>query len=195
MKQVARLLILHKEVGEALEHGTEHRTIPLEEGLARTEDARHQISRHVTTLQLLQEVAPELVLDNDSAVGMNQIQELAALGGSIVRQIADDICPLIVLAHLVSRRTEEGLHDTVLRIILAQRFDQRTTLFELAQTGSMEPDNALTLKGFHLFRQPLGPILAPLLHLFGFTMSEGRCQSNAGKVCARTYIVKEIHLN
>ena len=118
-QQLTALLVLHEEVGEAVEHTTVLATIPLEEYLVGTEDAGDAVDRHMAVLQDVEVVVPELVLDEERHDGTHRTQEADGVDGGVERQVADDVGTLVVLAHLVARGREEGQQDLVLRILAA----------------------------------------------------------------------------
>ena len=97
-------LVLHEEMGEAIQHAPILATIPLEEHLIRTENARHAIHGHIAMLEDMQIVIPELILDKERHDRTYQTQETNGIDGSVQRQIADDVGSLIVLTHLIARR-------------------------------------------------------------------------------------------
>ena len=101
-KQLFREFVLYEEMREAVQNATILSTIPLEEHLILTEDARHAIHRHIPVLQDMQVVIPELVFDEISLHGSDQSQEADGVDGCVQRQIADDIRTLVVLPHLVA---------------------------------------------------------------------------------------------
>ena len=125
---------------EMTEHRAQHTSVGLEECLMFAENARNEISGDLPTVQFLKDVAPELVLHKEGDGRLGDVEESAAFRRRVVRQVADDVGTLVVLAHLVARRTEEGLQDAILRVLLAQSLDEGTTLLELAERSGMEPD-------------------------------------------------------
>ena len=142
-KQALRLLVLHEEAGEAGEHTAVAPSVPLEEDLLGAEDARHAVGGYAAVLEHMQEVVPELVLDEECHHGAHDAQELARIAYGVDGQIADDVGSLVVLAHLIARGREEGKQYLVLGVLAAHLFHQRAALFELAQRRSMKPDVAV----------------------------------------------------
>ena len=124
---------------EAVEHTTILAAIPLKEHLILAEDARHTIYRHIAMLKYVQVVVPELVLDKESHHWTNRTKETSSISDCVEWQIGDNVGTLIVLSNLVARRREERKKNLVLRMILAQLFHQRATLFELTKRSCVEP--------------------------------------------------------
>ena len=90
-------------MGETVQHPAILATIPFEEHLVWTEDARHRIDRHPTMFQDMQIIIPELILDEESHHRTDGTKEATGVGNRIQRQIADDIRSFVVLAHLIAR--------------------------------------------------------------------------------------------
>ena len=124
---------------KALQHRGILTAIPLEEHLIRAENARHTIDRHMTVFQNMQVVIPELVLDEEGHHRTNGPEEAAGVGNRVEWQIGDDVSPLVVFPHLITRRREERQQDLVFRMFPPQLLHQRASLLKLAQRGSMEP--------------------------------------------------------
>ena len=101
-QQLLRYLVLHEEMGEAVEHTAILTAIPLEEHLIGTEDARHTIHGHPTVLEDMQVVVPELVLDEERHHRTDGTKETTGVGDGVERQVTDDIGPLVVLTHLIA---------------------------------------------------------------------------------------------
>ena len=68
-QQLAALLVLHEEVGEALQDAAILTSIPSEEHLSVAEDARHAVGGHAAMLQDVEVVVPELILDEEGHLG------------------------------------------------------------------------------------------------------------------------------
>ena len=102
-QQFFTYFILHKEMGEAIQHWSVLTSIPLEEHLIRAEDAGHAIDGHMTMLQDVQVVVPELVLDEKCHHRTNGPQETTGIGNGIEWQIGDDICAFVVFTYLIAR--------------------------------------------------------------------------------------------
>ena len=139
-QQSLAFLVLHKETGEALQYTSITPAIPLEKHLILAEDTAHTISRNIAMLQDMKEVRPEFVLDEESHHRAYQAKETNRIQASIHRHVADDISPLVVLAHLITRRRIEGEQNLILRIILADLLHQGTSLFKLTERSRMKPD-------------------------------------------------------
>ena len=138
-KQVLADLVLHIEMGEALQHMRILPTVPLEEYLTGTEDAADTIDRHLTVLEDMQVVIPELVFDEECHHRMDGPQETAGIGDGVQGKVADDIRSLIILTDLITGGREERQEDLVLRVLLAQLLHQGAALLELTQGGGMKP--------------------------------------------------------
>lgn len=119
-KQVLADLVLHIEMGEALQHMRILPSVPLEEYLVGTEDAADTIDGHATVLEDMQVVIPELVFDEERHHRMDGPQETAGVGDGVQGKVADDIRSLIILTDLITGGREEREEDLVLRVLLAQ---------------------------------------------------------------------------
>ena len=150
-QQLAALLVLHEEVGEAVEHTAVLASVPAEEDLIRTEDTRHTVDRHVAVLEDVEVVIPELVLDEERHHRTYRTEEADGIDGRVKGQIADDVGTLIVLAHLIARRREERQQNLVVRMLATQLFHEWTALLELTQRGSMKPH--IARRGVYLLLQ------------------------------------------
>ena len=196
-EQTLRLLILHEDMTEVTEHWAQHTAVRLKESLMLAEDARDEISGNLPTIQFLKDIAPELVLHEESENRLGDVEESSALGGLVIRQVANDVGTLVVLAYLIARRTEESLQNAILRILLAQCLDEWATLLEFTERSGMEPDvtsaRILCLEFVHLGLQLLCPVLTAFLHQLGLAMPEGRSQLDAKEISACTNIIKNIH--
>ena len=102
-QQLLALFVLHEEVREAVQHPSVLTTVPLEEHLIRTEDARHAIHRHTSMLEDMEIVVPELILDEERLHRMYQSEETSSVGNGVERQVADDVSPLVILPDLIAR--------------------------------------------------------------------------------------------
>ena len=138
-QQFAALLVLHIEMGETTQHPGITAGIPAEENLVGTEDARHAVDGYISAFQDMQIIVPELILDEEGHHRTHQSQETDGIKWRVKRKITDDVGTLIILAHLVTRRREEGEQNLVLRMELAHPLHDGTALFKLAQRGGMEP--------------------------------------------------------
>ena len=108
MQQLSALLVLYEELSNAMQHLAILLAVPAEEYLILTEYARHAIYWHSTMLQNVEVVVPELLLDEERHNRTHCTQEAARVANGVKRQIAHDVGTLIVLAHLIARRREEG---------------------------------------------------------------------------------------
>ena len=101
-KQSLAFLILNKETGKALQHTSITPAIPLEEHLILTENTAHTIGRNIAMLQDVKEIRPELILDEESHHRTYKAEETDGIQTGIYWHITDDVCTLIVLAHLIT---------------------------------------------------------------------------------------------
>ena len=101
-EELFALLVLHEEVGEALEHMSVGSAVPAEEDLVGTEDAADAIDRHATMAQDVNIVVPELVFDEECHGGAHGAQEAQCVGWCVDGQVADEVGELIVFAHLIA---------------------------------------------------------------------------------------------
>ncbi len=177
-EQTLALLVLHEESGEALQHASISPAVPLEEHLPWAEDAAHAIRRDATMRQDMKEVAPELVLDEESHHRAHQAKESDGVQTSVYRHVADDVGSLVVLAHLIARRREEGKQNLVLRMLLADAFHQGSALLELAQRSRMKP-HVLGMR-VHLLLQYLESLTLASPHL-AHLLIEKACYGDAEK--------------
>ena len=90
-------------------------------------------------------VVPELILYEERHLGLHQTEEACHIARGVHWQIAHNVGTLIVLAHLVARRTEEGEQYLVLGMLAAEAFHERASLLKLSQGCGMEPHIALAL--------------------------------------------------
>ena len=95
-------LVLYEEMRKTVQHPSVLPTIPLEEYLIRTEDARHTIDGHIPMLQDMEVVIPELILDEERRHRTHQSEKTDGIDRSIQRQVADDIRPLVVFPDLIA---------------------------------------------------------------------------------------------
>ena len=101
-KQTLTLLVLYEKSGKTLQYIRITPTIPFKEHLILTEDTAHTISRNIAMLQDMKKVRPELILDEESHYRTYQPKESDSIQTGIHRHVADDVSPLIVLAHLIT---------------------------------------------------------------------------------------------
>ena len=72
VEQFLTLLVLYEELGEATQHPSVVHTIPAEEHLIRTEDRADAIGRYIPMLKDMQEIVPELILNEECHAGTDQ---------------------------------------------------------------------------------------------------------------------------
>lgn len=82
--------------------------IPFEEYLVGTEYRRHTVGGHMTVFKYVEVVIPKLILDEVCHHRAHQPQKPYGINRCVERQVADDVGALIILAHLIARRREEG---------------------------------------------------------------------------------------
>ena len=77
--------------------------VPLEEKLVVTENGRYAENLNSAPVQSAQEVGPELILDKESLLYADGVQEPVYVDGSVKRYVADNIGTLVILAYLIAR--------------------------------------------------------------------------------------------
>ena len=87
-------------------------------------------------------VVPKLILHEKGHDRAYRAKEAARVADGVDREVGDDVRPLVVLAHLVARRREEGEQDLVVGKLAAYGLHQRTALLKLAERRGMKPDIA-----------------------------------------------------
>ena len=166
-EQMLTLLVLDKEAGEAFQHVGIVAAIPAEEDLVGAEDARHTVGRYAAVAEYVEIVIPELILDEERHHRSHRAQKAPCVADRVKREIANDVGSLIVFAHLIARRREEGEQDLVLGMLLADALHQRASLLELSKRGGMNP-NVFGIGIYLLAEDVEGLVLPPphLSHLF-----------------------------
>ena len=94
-------------------------------------------------VQTVQIVAPYLILDKHSDLGMCQPQEIPHSQRGIKRKITNTISSGPILAHLVTRRRKESEQNFEFGILLSDLLHQRTALLELAQRRDVYPHDPI----------------------------------------------------
>ena len=173
MKQPLALLILYKEMGETVQHARIAAPVPFEEYLSGAEDARHAVERHVTVLEHVEVVGPELILDEDGHHGTHRAQETARVADGVNRQIADDVGAGIILPHLITGGREERQQYLVLWVVAAEALDDGPSLLKLAKRRRVYPDVACA--GREPFFQVAERARLPLKQLLGFMVFQRGC--------------------
>ena len=138
-EQFTALLVLHEEPGDAVQHAAIAVAIPAEEHLLRAEDAAHAVYGDVVFLHVCHIVPPELILDEERHLRVYYLEEASDVERSVERQVADDVGPLVVLPHFVSRRGEECEESLVFGMALAQTLHYGASLLKLSERCCMEP--------------------------------------------------------
>ena len=141
-EQQATLLDLNEEAAEAAQHAAILPSVGTEEDLTRAEDAAHAIGRHPAMVQDMEVVVPKLILHEKGHDRAYRAKEATRVADGVDREVGDDVRPLVVLAHLVARRREEGEQDLVDGKLAAYGLHQRTALLKLAERRGMKPDIA-----------------------------------------------------
>ena len=75
--------------------------IPTEKNLIGTENGRYAIGGNTSPMQLIQVILPKFVLDKKHHTGISQFYKPTDITRSVERQIADKVCPLVVLSHFI----------------------------------------------------------------------------------------------
>ena len=120
-------------MGDASQAAGVTATVPLEKNLSGAENAAHGVDRNAVAVEYVDIIAPKLVFDEDRDFGACEFDETAGGSGSVEGEVADDVGAFVVLAHLISRRRKEGEENFALGMFVAQAFDERPSLFELAK--------------------------------------------------------------
>ncbi len=141
LQKMTALLCLYKYPGEPSQPLAVPCRFLAEKPLVGTERRAHKIDRNMATVQTVQIVAPYLILDKHSDLGMCQPQETAHPQRSVEGKITDTIGSGPIFAHLVARRGIESEQNLVLRMLATHHLNQRTSLLEFAEGCRMNPEN------------------------------------------------------
>ncbi len=189
-QQAARLLVLHIDVGVAVQHLAEHAPPRVEEALAGTEDGRYDIGGHTAALELHEIVAPKLILDKDGHLGVDQVEKALHVARQVEGHVAHGVDLVVVLAHLVAAGREEGEQDAFLGVAGLDFLYQGPALLKLAERGGVNPNvAAVAVEPFFKIRESAG---LPLEHFPGFGIAQGG-SFHCKPIGADTYIIKRIH--
>ena len=177
-EELARGLVLHKEVIETTERVAIRSADGAEEELAGAEDAGHKVGGDASAPQLVERVQPKLVLDKKGEGGADTVEETADAAWKVEREVADDIGARVVSANVVARGGEEREDDFVIGVALADSLKQGPPLLEFTERGGVEPDVART--GNDLLTQNVVNAPPPVDHLARLPMKrrsgvDGRC--------------------
>ena len=133
LQETAGFLVLHKQMGEAVAQVAEEPgAVPLEEILPGAEDGGEEVGGHVAPPQLLEVVEPEVVFHEERHRGAQHVEEPDGVGAGVGGQVAYKVGIRVVFAHLVARRGEEGDAYLVVRMCLAECFQNGARLLEFA---------------------------------------------------------------
>ena len=83
------------------QHLTISLPIPTEKNLIGTENGRYAIGGNTSPMQLIQVILPKFILDKKHHTGISQFYKPTDITRSVERQIADKVCPLVVLSHFI----------------------------------------------------------------------------------------------
>ena len=147
-EELARGLVLHKEVIKTAECIAIRSADGTEEELAGAKNAGHKVGGDASAPQLIERVQPKLVLDKEGEGGVDTVEETADAAWEIERQVADDVRTGVVAADVVARGGEEREDDFVVGVVLANGLKQGPPLLKLTERGSVKPDVARTGNDF-----------------------------------------------
>ncbi len=177
-EELARGLVLHKEVIKTAERVAIRSSDGAEEELAGAKNAGHKVGGDASAPKLVERVQPKLVLDKEGEGGADTVEEGADAAWEVEREVAYDIGAGVVTADVVARGREEREDDFVVGVALANGLKQRPPLLKLAERGSVKPDVART--GDYLLTQNVVNAPPPIDHLARLPMKrrsgvDGRC--------------------
>lgn len=139
-QQFARSFVLHIQVGVGAEHAAEESAVGPEEYLVGAENGRDDVGGNLSSPQLAQVVAPELIFDEDGYRRFQQVEKAAYVARQVKGQVAHQVGQRIVFPHLISRRGEKRESDFLVGVLFFYLFDKRTSLFKLTQRRGVYPD-------------------------------------------------------
>ena len=143
-EELARGLVLHKEVIKTAECIAIRSADGTEEELAGTKNAGHKVGGDASAPQLIERVQPKLVLDKEGEGGADTVEEGADAAWEIEREVAYEIGAGVVAADVVARGGEEREDDFVVGVALANGLKQGPPLLEFTERGGVKPDVART---------------------------------------------------
>ena len=185
-EELARGLILHKEVIETAERVAIRSADGAEEELAGAENAGHKVGGDASAPQLVERVQPKLVLDKEGEGGADTVEEGADAAWEVEREVADNIGAGVVAADIVARGGEEREDDFIVGVALANGLKQGPPLLEFTERGGVKPDVART--GDYLLTQDVVNAPPPVDHLARLPIKrrsgmDGRCvEANSRRV-------------
>ena len=177
-EELARGLVLHKEVIKTAERIAIRSADGTEEELAGAENAGHKVGGDASAPQLIERVQPKLVLDKEGEGGADTVEETADAAWEIEREVAYDISAGVVAADVVARGGEEREDDFVVGVALANSLKQGPSLLEFTERGGVKPNVART--GDYLLTQDVVNAPPPVDHLARLPIKrrsgmDGRC--------------------
>ncbi len=177
-EELARGLVLHKEVIETAKCIAIRSADGAEEELAGAENAGHKVGRDASAPQLIERVQPKLVLDKEGEGGADMVEEGTDAAWEIEREVAYDIGAGVVAADVVARGGEEREDDFVVGVALANGLKQGPPLLEFTERSGVKPDVART--GDYLLTQNVVNAPPPVDHLARLPIKkrsgvDGRC--------------------
>ena len=183
-EELARSLVLHKEVIETAERIAIRSADGAEEELAGAKNAGHKVGGDASTPQLIERVQPKLVLDKKGEGGADTVEEGANAAWEVEREVADNIGAGVVAADIVARGGEECEDDFVVGVALADGLKQRPPLLKLTERGGVKPNVART--GDNLLTQDVVNAPPPVDHLARLPIKrrsgvDGRCVEADGR--------------
>ena len=143
-EELARGIVLHKEVIETAERVAIRSADGAEEELAGAENAGHKVDGDASAPKLVERVQPKLILDKEGEGGADTVEEGADAAWEIEREVAYDIGAGVVEADIVARGGEEREEDFVVGVALADGLKQGPPLLEFTERGGVKPDVART---------------------------------------------------
>ena len=162
-EELARGLVLHKEVIETAERVAIRSADGAEEELAGAENAGHKVGGDASASKLVERVQPKLVLDKEGEGGADTVEEGTDAAWEVEREVADDIGAGVVAADIVARGGEEREDDFVVGVALADGLKQGPPLLKLTERGGVKPNVART--GDDLLTQDVVNAPPPVDHL------------------------------
>ena len=179
-EQLSRLLVLHENASEAIQHIAEHTAPRSEKDLAIAENGRNEIGGDIAAPEFAQIIAPKFVFHKNCHCGIHQIEESVHLSGQIERQIAHHIRQIVVLPHLVATGREKAQHNVGFRVFLFDALHERSSLLKFAERGSMYPNVAVC--GIEFFTQQIKRTFLSFQH--GARLLAAQCsQANSQLIC------------
>ncbi len=177
-EELARGLVLHKEVIKTAERVAIRSSDGAEEELAGAENAGHKVGGDASAPKLVERVQPKLVLDKEGEGGADTVEETADAAREVEREVAYDIGAGVVAADVVARGGEEREDDFVVGVALANGLKQGPPLLEFTERSGVKPDVART--GDYLLTQNVVNAPPPVDHLARLPMKrrsglDGRC--------------------